>query len=65
MPKWIIDFDGYAIVDADTREEAETALLLDVEPSAESPILTTNIGLTNIELYEPEVKQLSMFDTDN
>lgn len=65
MRKWIIDFDGYAIVGADTREEAETALLLDIEPSAESPILTTNIGIKNMELYEPEVKQLSMFDTDN
>ena len=62
MRKWIIDFDGYAIVGADTREEAETALLLDIEPSAESPIFTTNIGINNIELYEPEVKQLSMFD---
>ena len=65
MRKWIIDFDGYAIVGANTREEAETALLLDIEPSAESPILTTNVGINNIELYEPEVKQLSMFDTDN
>ena len=65
MRKWIIDFDGYAIVGADTREEAETALLLDIEPSVESPILTTNINISNIESYEPVVRQLSMFDTDN
>jgi len=64
MRKWIIDFDGYAIVGADTREEAETALFLDIEPSAESPILTTTIGITDIELYEPEAKQLSMFDEE-
>ena len=64
MRKWIIDFDGYAIVGADTREEAETDLLLDIEPSTESPILTTNIGINSIELYEPEVKQLSMFDEE-
>ena len=64
MRKWIIDFDGYAIVGADTREEAETNLLLDIEPSTESPILTTNIGINSIELYEPEGKQLSMFDEE-
>ena len=65
MRKWIIDFDGYAIIGADTREETETAFLLDIEPASESPILTTNICIDNIELYEPEAKQLSMFDTDN
>lgn len=64
MRKWIIDFDGYAIVGADTREEAETALLLDIEPSAESPIFTTNIDISNIESYEPVVRQLSMFDEE-
>lgn len=64
MRKWIIDFEGYAIVPGDTREEAEETFLTNVVP-ADCPILTDNHVVTNIELYEPEVKQLSMFDTDN
>lgn len=63
MRKWIIDFEGYAIVPGETREEAEETFLLNVVP-AECPILTDNHVVTNIELYEPEVKQLSMFEEE-
>ena len=63
MCKWIIDFEGYAIVPGNTREEAEETFLLNVVP-ADCPILTDNHVVTNIELYEPEAKQLSMFDEE-
>lgn len=63
MRKWIIDFEGYAIVPADTREQAEEVFLTNVVP-ADCPIITDNHVVTNIELYEPEVKQLSMFDEE-
>lgn len=63
MRKWIIDFEGYAIVSGETREEAEETFLLNVVP-ADCPILTDNHVVTNVELYEPEVKQLSMFEKE-
>ena len=64
MRKWIIDFEGYAIVPAETKEDAEWLFLQHMTPSADCPILTDNHVVTNIELYEPEVKQLSMFDEE-
>lgn len=63
MREWILDFEGFAIVPADTREQAEEILLTNVVP-ADSPILTANHVVTNIEPYEPRVKQLSMFDEE-
>lgn len=63
MRKWIIDFDGYAIVAAEDKEQAETIFLENVVP-ADCPILTDNHVVTNVELYEPEVRQLSMFDDE-
>ena len=63
MRKWIVDFEGYAIVPGDTREEAEETFLLNVVPD-DCPILTDNHVVTNVELYEPEAKQLSMFDEE-
>lgn len=63
MRKWFVDFEGFAIVPGDTKEEAEETFLLNVVP-ADCPIITDNHVVTNIELYEPEVKQLSMFDEE-
>jgi len=65
MRKWIIDFEGFAIILAEDKEQAEMFFLEHIEPSVDCPILTDNHVVTNIELYEPEAKQLSMFDTDN
>ena len=65
MRKWIIDFDGYVILTAKDREEADWIFQQYIAPAVDSPILTENYVITNIEMYEPKVKQLSMFDTDN
>lgn len=64
MPKWIIDFDGYVILSAKDREEADWTFQQYIAPAVDSPILTENYVVTNIEMYEPEVKQLSMFDEE-
>lgn len=64
MRKWIIDFEGFAIVPAEDREQAEMLFLEHMAPSTDCPILTDNHVVTNIELYEPEAKQLSMFDEE-
>ena len=64
MRKWIVDFEGYVILSAEDREEADWVFQQYIAPAADSPILTENFDVTCIEMYEPEVKQLSMFDEE-
>jgi hypothetical protein len=64
MPKWIVDFEGYVILTAEDREEADLVFQQYIAPAVDSPILTENYVVTNIEMYEPAVRQLSMFDEE-
>ena len=64
MRKWIVDFEGFVILSAEDREEADWIFQQYMAPSADSPILTENFVVTEIEIYEPEVRQLSMFDEE-
>lgn len=65
MRKWWVDFSGYCVVDADTREEVEETFFKHIYPAIEGPIYNEVYEVTGIEMVEPEAKQLSMFDTDN
>lgn len=64
MNKYIVDYHGFAIVPAESREEAEETFLQHMVPDAGSPLLTWNTMVTEIEYYEPGIRQLSMFDEE-
>lgn len=64
MRNWVIDFDGYAIVPAEDKEQAEMVFLEHITPPADSPILTDWHVVRNVSLYEPPTRQLSMFDEE-
>lgn len=62
MKEWIIDFDGYAIVPAEDKEQAKGTFLKQIGFSSDSVILVAHHVVTNVSLYEPMTEQLSMFD---
>lgn len=64
MRNWVIDFDGYAIVPAEDKEQAEMIFLEHITPPADSPILTECHFVHDVSLYEPPARQLSMFDEE-
>ena len=64
MKKWIVDFEGFVILSAEDREQAEWNFHQYITPAEDSPILTENFVVTCVEMYEPEVRQLSMFDEE-
>lgn len=64
MRKWWVDFSGYCVVDADTREEVEETFFQHIYPAIEGPIYNEVYEVTGIEMIEPEARQLSMFDKE-
>lgn len=64
MKEWIIDFDGYAIVPGEDKEQAEWTFLDQIGFSSDSAILVAHHVVTNVSLYEPMTEQLSMFDEE-
>lgn len=64
MREWLIDFSGYCVVQAENKEQAEWDFYENINPPCDSPIYNEWYFVKNIEMVEPRVKQLSMFDEE-
>lgn len=54
MRKWLIDFEGYCVVQADTKEQAENIFYEDINPPMDSRIYNEFYTATDIEEADEE-----------